>query len=358
MSKPGAVFISYRRQDSQSAAGRLAQDLKDRLGADRVFRDVGGLEPGTPFPTALRDALQSCAAVAVVIGPRWETAQDASGRRRLDDAEDWVRQEIATALTREVPVVPVLVERTDMPGAESLPKELRRLAEYQACELTDRHWRKDVDALAALLARILGVRVRDPGRRRAALAAAVLLAGAGLAAAFWPPGKPPPTPLVVRLHGPAGPLDTLRVDGEVLLDAGGERLVGPLSDGEAVFREMSGDFRGRTVRVELREVAGYLLKETAPRVVPSDGVLAVELTPAASLVSGTVGDARGQPLAGAVVDLENGLAKATTDALGNFRVEVALPPGTTVPVRVVFDGRVGYSGNLTVPGSFTLRYQP
>jgi len=357
MSKPGAVFISYRRQDSQSAAGRLAEDLAERLGADRVFRDIGGLVPGTPFPVALRDALQSCAAVAVVIGPRWESAQDSSGQRRLEDPEDWVRQEVATALAREVPVVPVLVERTDMPAAESLPPELRRLAEYQACELTDRHWRKDVDALAALLARTLGVRIRAPGRRRAALAAAVLLSAAGLAAAFWP-GKPPPTPVVVRLHGPGGPLDTLRVGGQVSLNAGGERLVGPLSDGEAVFRETREDFRGRMVRVELREVEGYVLKDAAPRVVPSDGVLLVELMPAASLVSGTVQDAYGQPLAGAVVDFENGLAKAITDGLGNFRVEVALPPGTTVPVRVVFGGRVGYYGNLTVPGSFMLRYRP
>jgi hypothetical protein len=294
-----------------------------------------------------------------VIGPRWECSQDASGRRRLEDPEDWVRQEVATALARELPIVPVLVERSDMPAAESLPPELRRLAEYQACELTDRHWRKDVDALAALLARTLGVRLRTPGRRRAAIAAAALLATAGLAAALWPSGKPPPPPVVVRLHGPAGPLDTLRVGGQVSLNAGGERLVGSLSDGEAVFRETREDLRGRLVRVELREVEGYVLRDAAARVVPSDGVLLVELTPAASLVSGTVQTASGQPLAGAVVDLENGLATAVTDALGNFRVQVPRPPGTTIPVQVVFGGRRGYTGNLTVPaGSFTLRYQP
>jgi hypothetical protein len=358
VSEPGAVFISYRRQDSQSAAGRLASDLAERLGAGRVFRDVGGLEPGTSFPEALRRKLQSCAAVAVIIGPRWETALDASGRRRLEDPADWVRQEVATALARGVPVFPVLVERADMPAAESLPTDLRKLVEYQACELTDRHWRKDVDGLAALLARPLGVRLRRPGRRRALLTAGALLAALGLGAAFWPRGASPAPPLVVRLHGPAGPLDTLHVGGEVRVESGTGSQVARLADGQAVFRVAGVDFRGRTVRIELRDVAGYRMKDDAPRIVPSDGVLPVELTPAASLVSGTVQDARGQPLAGAVVDLEHGLATATTDALGSFRVEVARPPGTTVPVRVAVGGRVGYSGNLTVPGSFTLRYQP
>ncbi|MGH3792738.1 MAG: hypothetical protein ACRDQ9_18475 [Pseudonocardiaceae bacterium] len=33
-----------------------------------------------------------------VVGPRWLTATDPTGRRRIDDPDDWVRRELAEAL--------------------------------------------------------------------------------------------------------------------------------------------------------------------------------------------------------------------------------------------------------------------
>ena len=44
-----AIFISYRRDDTEGYAGRLFQDLCERFGKDSVFMDVAGIEPGRDF---------------------------------------------------------------------------------------------------------------------------------------------------------------------------------------------------------------------------------------------------------------------------------------------------------------------
>jgi hypothetical protein len=44
-----AIFISYRRDDTEGHAGRLFQDLCERFGKDSVFMDVAGIEPGRDF---------------------------------------------------------------------------------------------------------------------------------------------------------------------------------------------------------------------------------------------------------------------------------------------------------------------
>lgn len=89
----GSVFISYRRDDSRHAAGRLSDRLKQRFAADRVFIDVGGIAPGAVFPQAIDDAMASCKVLLAVIGEHWLNAADGGGRRRLNDPSDYVRLE-------------------------------------------------------------------------------------------------------------------------------------------------------------------------------------------------------------------------------------------------------------------------
>jgi hypothetical protein len=152
------IFISYRRQDSQSAAGRLADHLRDHMPAVPIFRDVETIEPGVDFVEAIGRALQSCGVLLAIIGPRWSTMTDAAGRRRLDDANDYARLEISTALQRsDVLVIPVLVEGATMPAADELPDDLKRLARRNAFELTDKRWEFDVTSLVDALNKALGV---------------------------------------------------------------------------------------------------------------------------------------------------------------------------------------------------------
>jgi hypothetical protein len=144
------IFLSYRRDDSTSATGRLADALEAHFGDDRVFRDreIGA---GDNFVEAIRRSVESSTVVLVVVGRRWLAAGDTAGRRRLDDADDFVRLEIELALAAHVAVVPVLVEGATMPSAAELPPSLAEFSRCQAVELSDTRWRYDVDRLVEML---------------------------------------------------------------------------------------------------------------------------------------------------------------------------------------------------------------
>ena len=149
------VFISYRRSDSEGEAGRLADDLSRRFGENAVFMDVDTIRPGRDFRKAIDESIRSCNALLAMVGPDWFGAADAHGNQRLSDESDYVRVEIASALKRDIPVIPVLVRGARMPSADTLPKDLEDLAYRNAVELTHARWRSDVqflmDALIPLL---------------------------------------------------------------------------------------------------------------------------------------------------------------------------------------------------------------
>jgi hypothetical protein len=150
---PG-LFISYRRDDSQGFAGRLADDLEQILGPNRVFRDVE-IPAGSDFTQVLQRAMAGCDALLVVIGPRWAGDATAHGRSRLFDPGDWVRAEIEAAFAQGKAVVPVLVGQAAMPAPQTLPEPLLRLTRLQAAHLDDRHWDIDRDRLVQRLRELL-----------------------------------------------------------------------------------------------------------------------------------------------------------------------------------------------------------
>jgi len=156
------IFINYRREDTAWVAGRLADDLRRHFASDQVFQDFASIEPGTDFTVAVQHGLDACAAVLVIIGPRWLTIADHRGRRRLDLPDDWVTHEIAESLKRpEVRVFPLLVD-ADMPSGEELPEPLRPLTRRQAFPLTSRHWSNDVGDLIAHLKKVPGLSGAEP----------------------------------------------------------------------------------------------------------------------------------------------------------------------------------------------------
>jgi hypothetical protein len=98
------------------------------------------------------------------IGPTWLTITDEAGRRRLDNPEDLVRLEIATALGRgdDVLVIPVLLGPTSMPAAADLPKPLASLAERNAVRITDESWGDQVARLTRAVEKVVKPRVVAP----------------------------------------------------------------------------------------------------------------------------------------------------------------------------------------------------
>jgi hypothetical protein len=147
----GAIFISYRRDDTEGQAGRLFEDLTREFGRGAVFMDVAAIEPGRDFRRVIDQQVASCAVLLTLIGRNWVDSTDASGTRRLNDPTDFVRLETASALRRDIPVVPVLVHGARMPRADQLPDELKELAFRNAVELTHARWSSDVQLLISSL---------------------------------------------------------------------------------------------------------------------------------------------------------------------------------------------------------------
>ncbi|MCI4645814.1 MAG: toll/interleukin-1 receptor domain-containing protein [Hyphomonadaceae bacterium] len=142
------VFISYRRGDAAASAGRLSDHLRARLGADQVFMDVDGIEPGVDFHKVISDNVSQCDALIAVIGPDWLSD-------RLHEENDFVRIEISAGLERDVRVIPVLVDGAKMPPAERLPDSLKGLARRNAAEVSHMRFSDDAGRLADVLMRIV-----------------------------------------------------------------------------------------------------------------------------------------------------------------------------------------------------------
>jgi hypothetical protein len=137
------VFISYRRADASAAAGRLAHDLTEHFGQQRVFMDITGIGPSRKWDETIAGAIASCRAGIVVIGRHWLSADGESGKPRLHDSDDVVCKEIASLLAQQPSskiIFPVLVEGAQLPDAEKLPDPIKPLLDHQATVFDNSVW--------------------------------------------------------------------------------------------------------------------------------------------------------------------------------------------------------------------------
>jgi len=157
-----SIFISYRRNDTEGEAGRLFDDLVSEFGENSVFMDVAAIEAGRDFRKVIDESVSTCGVLLAIVGKNWVDAKDENGNRRLDDPSDFVRLETASALRRDIPVIPVLVRGAKMPRPEDLPDDLRDLAYRNCVELTHARWASDLQLLMEALRRQLKVEKSSP----------------------------------------------------------------------------------------------------------------------------------------------------------------------------------------------------
>ena len=150
-----AIFVSYRRDDSEGEAGRLYDDLVEMFGDHTVFMDVAAITAGRDFRKAIDENVAQCGVLLAIIGKGWVDVKNESGGRRLNDSGDFVRVEIASALKRDIPVIPLLVHGAKMPRTDELPDDLKDLAYRNCVELTHVRWKSDFRILAKALHTIL-----------------------------------------------------------------------------------------------------------------------------------------------------------------------------------------------------------
>jgi len=158
-----SIFVSYRRSDSLPWATHLFSDLSRCFGKAQVFMDInGGIPRGANFETVLKGAVADCSALLALIGPTWLQCKRSDGRRRLDVADDWVRNEIACGLRRGIPVVPVLLGGTALPQDTELPEDLQPLYKRQHAVVADTDWNHHVRQLIADLLRVAPLQLLRP----------------------------------------------------------------------------------------------------------------------------------------------------------------------------------------------------
>jgi TIR domain-containing protein/SH3 domain-containing protein len=161
--KTGRIFINYRRGDDPGYTGRLFDRLQEVFAPEQLFLDVDNIAPGLDFVRVLDERIAESDVVLAVIGKGWIDARDAAGARRLDNADDFVRVEIASALNQDKRVIPVLVGEAAMPRPEELPEVLRPLARRNAVRLTHERFRSDMQGLIKAIQQALEEKA-DAGR--------------------------------------------------------------------------------------------------------------------------------------------------------------------------------------------------
>jgi hypothetical protein len=211
------IFINYRRDDAPGVAGRLFDYLALKFPRRSLFMDVDAMKPGVDFAQQLDTQVSQCQVLLAVIGPHWLDAKDKAGARRLDAEKDYVRIELASALKRAIPVIPILVDGAAMPPEDALSDDLKPLARRHALELRHSRFNADADAIMHALESVV------PRRSRAWLpiGVAVAVAAIALAAVLWPKiaaklhhGATPPAvvaanPSVPSLTAPNSPAPSL-----------------------------------------------------------------------------------------------------------------------------------------------------
>jgi hypothetical protein len=156
------IFISYRREDTAGYARAIYDQFVQRFSSERVFMDVDAIEPGLPFDEAIEKAIGRCQVLLAIIGRNWLAGQAGTGPR-IADPKDFVRREIAAALSRNVRVIPILLDGVRMPSEEELPEDLRALARRSAIEISHSSFKSDVERLISSVGG--AAQPKPPGRR-------------------------------------------------------------------------------------------------------------------------------------------------------------------------------------------------
>ena len=134
-------FISYRRNDSGGHANGLYLALCNKFGKGNVFFDTNTIQSGEKFPEKIREALNQCDILLVVISNDWLNCLN----NRLNDPNDYVRLEVETGLKTNKRVIPLLFDGAMKPKCEALPKSLADLDKYTYIEIRNNNWNGDIE---------------------------------------------------------------------------------------------------------------------------------------------------------------------------------------------------------------------
>ena len=158
------IFVCYRRDDTLGFAHAINTFLGDKYGEDNIFIDVDSIHPGKNFVDVLNETIEASNVMLVLIGPQWNTIKDKRGRRRIDNAGDFVRLEIKAALEKNIVIIPVLVQDAKIPDLQDLPEDISPMDLRQSFTIGDR-LKTDVRHLVE----VIDIAVRDAESQKKSL---------------------------------------------------------------------------------------------------------------------------------------------------------------------------------------------
>jgi len=139
-----SVFISYRRDSDAARAVMLDKTISGTFNRPKepptvaIYRDTSE-RLGVSWPEEVRDRCSVADIVLAVIGPDWLAARDQNYRRRIDQADDWVRQEIELALAGTKTLIPIAFGGSDIPSPAALPDSIADLATRRGVIVRDEY---------------------------------------------------------------------------------------------------------------------------------------------------------------------------------------------------------------------------
>ena len=137
------IFVSYRRSDAQFETDRIVHELAGEFGRPNVFMDKETIPAGIKFKAYIEEFLSQTDIAIAVIAKGW--LEEIDGQLRLNDPEDFVRLEIETALTSNIPVIPLLLDDTPIPAR--LPRVIEGLNGHHAIILRLSDFDNDIKKL-------------------------------------------------------------------------------------------------------------------------------------------------------------------------------------------------------------------
>jgi TIR domain len=139
------VFISYRREDTAAAAGRVYDRLCALLPLENAFIDVSTIRGGENFQQKTLLEIARSDVALVFIGKKWMDPRPGSNEARIWETGDYVREEVRSILNKDMLVLPVLVDGALMPPSELLPEDIRPVTARNALALRHDRFNDDVD---------------------------------------------------------------------------------------------------------------------------------------------------------------------------------------------------------------------
>ena len=162
---PNAIFICYRREDSNTAAFSIYRRLQEAFGEEAIFYDDSGFAAGDEWRKKTPPILKRAKAVLVLIHKDWL----AIGKKRFSKLDDPVRNEIELALANQLEIIPVLIDGTKIPdekdqeafrkaGHEDIANLLKSLTERIHAPIRfGRDFEPDIELLLKTLGEIQGI---------------------------------------------------------------------------------------------------------------------------------------------------------------------------------------------------------